>query len=85
MELSTTGCEQFFLSMDMISGIFDLLSIASPMPGVVSRIVALIVLFLKVPIYLSGVVHLRERGGDLTWSSRGFAPAGEWNKERNMT
>jgi hypothetical protein len=63
-------------------GIFDILNLLSrPPPGLLAPLFAVILTVLKLPIYLSGTAHLRERGGELAWSSRGFAPQSKSREE----
>lgn len=55
----------------LFSGIFDLLGLMrSKLPPQI--VIAMILMVLKAPIYFSTLAHLRERGGELAWASRGF-------------
>lgn len=75
-ELPSTNCLQFFLSIVLFSGVFDLIFIIFGMRGP-SIILGAILALLKAPIYFSGLASLRERGGDLAWASRGFGAFGQ--------
>lgn len=70
-ELPSTACLQFFLSIVLFSGVFDIINMlfGSRSAGIVFGV---ILALLKAPIYFSGLASLRERGGDLAWASRGF-------------
>jgi len=78
MELSSTAPEQFFITMVAFLGIFDILSFMTRPPGNLFHFLfAMGLCIVKAPIYFSGIAHLRERGGDLSWASRGFTAGGE--------
>ncbi|GMK53760.1 hypothetical protein CspeluHIS016_0103460 [Cutaneotrichosporon spelunceum] len=73
-ELTSTAPQQFFLTMIIFTGLFDLFNLFGSSFGL-HTIVAFIVMCLKVPIYVSGLTSLRNRGGEITWASQGFASA----------
>ena len=70
-ELPSTQCLQFFLSIVLFSGVFDIIFIIGGMRGA-HVVLGVILALLKAPIYFSGLAALRDRGGDLAWANRGF-------------